>query len=144
MFIVVHVAGSGNNYRPDHPPSFHEFRKRNTVNLAFLKENVAEAVQSNVAGVAVVINANPGFEKPETRNVKDFLAGMRGLLAKYPKPVGCIHGDSHYYHIDKPFRDEAGSMYMHFTRMEVFDSPNVAGVVVSVDPADPQVFSCRP
>lgn len=32
----------------------------------------------------------------------------------------------------------------HFTRMEVFGSPNVAGVVVTVDPKDPEVFTFRP
>ena len=56
----------------------------------------------------------------------------------------CIHGDSHYYRIDKPLKDESGGIYLHFTRMEVFGSPNVAGVVVSVDPNDPLVFSYRP
>ena len=143
-FIVAHVVGSGNNYRPDHPPSIEEFNGRSRANLAFLQESFAEAIENDAPGVAVVIHANPDFEKGSHEGFKDFLAIMRGFLAKYRKPVVCIHGDSHYYRIDKPLKDESGSTYLHFTRMEVFGAPNVAGVVVSVDPSDPQVFSYRP
>ena len=144
LFIVAHVVGSGNNYRPDHPPSMKEFKGRNAANLAFLNESFAEALQNNAPGVAVVIHANPDFEKGSQAGFKVFLAAMREFLAKYRKPVVCIHGDTHYYRIDKPFKDESGQTYLHFTRLEVFGAPNVAGVVVSVDPKDPQVFSYRP
>jgi len=144
LFIVVHVVGSGNNLRPNDPPSVKEFTSRTAANLAFLKESFTEAISKDVPGVAVVIHANPDFEKGSGQGFKDFLAAMREFLSKYRKPVVCIHGDSHYYRIDKPFKDESGRTYLHFTRMEVFGSPNVAGVVVSVNPKDPQVFSYRP
>ena len=144
LFIVVHVVGSGNNYRADHTPSMREFNSRNTANLAFLKESFTQAIEKDVPGVAVVIHANPGFEQGGSEGFKDFLAAMREFLAKYRKPVVCIHGDSHYFRIDKPFKDASGRTFLHFTRMEVFGSPNVAGVVVSVDPNDPEVFSYRP
>jgi len=144
LFIVVHVVGSGNNYRADHPPSMEEFSARNAANLAFLRDSFAEALAEDVPGVAVVIHANPGFEKSGGAGFNDFLASMRGFLATCDKPVVCIHGDTHYYRIDKPFKNESGATYLNFTRMEVFGSPNVAGVVVSVDPRDPEVFTCRP
>ncbi len=143
LFVVAHVVGSGNNFRPDDAPSMQEFQERNAANLAFLKESFADAIASNVSGVAVVIHANPNFEKGTGEGFKDFLAAMREFLSKYHKPVVCIHGDSHYYRIDKPLKEKAGA-YLNFTRMEVFGSPNVAGVVVSVDPSDPEVFSYRP
>ena len=143
-FIVVHVVGSGNNHRTDDPPSMKEFNSRNAANLAFMKESFAEAIATDAAGVAVVIHANPDFEKGSKEGFKDFLASMREFLSKYHKPVVCIHGDSHYYRIDKPFKNSSGRLFMNFTRMEVFGSPNVAGVVVSVNPEDPQVFSYRP
>jgi hypothetical protein len=144
LFIVAHIVGSGNNYRADHPPSMKEFKSRNTANLAFMKESFAEAIATDTPGVAVVIHANPDFEKGNSEGFKDFLATMRVFLSEYHKPVVCIHGDSHYYRIDKPFKNSTGQTYMHFTRMEVFGSPNVAGVVVSVNPTDSQVFSFRP
>lgn len=143
LFVVAHVVGSGNNFRPDDPPSMKEYRERNAANLAFLKESFAEAIAHDAPGVAVVIHANPNFEKGVGEGFKDFLAAMRGFLSEYHKPVVCIHGDSHYYRIDKPLKAKNGA-YLNFTRMEVFGSPNVAGVVVSVDPSDPQVFGYRP
>ena len=76
--------------------------------------------------------------------IKDFLASLRGFLSGYDRPVVCIHGDSHYYRIDKPFRDANGKTFLGFTRIEVFGSPNVVGLVITVDPDDPQIFSTRP
>jgi len=144
LFIVVHVVGSGNNYRVDHPPSMEEFSARNAANLAFLQESFTEALSEDVPGIAVVIHANPGFEKVNESGFKDFLASMRGFLATCDKPVVCIHGDTHTYRIDKPFKNESGTIYPNFTRMEVFGSPDVVGVVVSVDPSDPEIFTFQP
>ena len=144
LFIVVHVVGSGNNYRVDDQPALNEFKDRNEANLAFLQESGEAAMKDDVPGVCVIIHANPDFEAGAGEGFKPFLKILRGFLDKYKKPVVCIHGDSHYYRIDKPLKNAAGSTYLTFTRMEVFGSPNVAGVVVTVDPKDPQVFSYRP
>ncbi len=143
-FIVVHVVGSGNNLRADDPPSMKEFASRNAANTAFMKDSFSAAIASDAAGVVVVIHANPDFEKGSMEGFTDFLSTMREFLSTYRKPVVCIHGDTHYYRIDKPLKDSAGKTYMHFTRLEVFGSPNVAGVVVSVNPKDPLLFSYRP
>jgi hypothetical protein len=144
LFVVAHVAGSGNNYRANSPPHMQEFNARAAANVAFLKESFAAAMNTNALAVAVVIHANPDFEKGGSEGFKDFLATMGEFLSAYTRPVVCIHGDSHYFRIDKPFKNRAGQTFMHFTRMEVFGSPNVAGVAVSVDPKDPEVFSFRP
>ncbi|MGE0757842.1 MAG: metallophosphoesterase [Pirellulaceae bacterium] len=144
LFIVAHVVGSGNNYRADHPPSMTEFHGRTAANLAFLNESFAVAVARNVRAVAIVIHANPDFEKGAGVGFQQFLATMRAFLPEYRRPVICIHGDSHYFRIDKPFKDSARKTFLHFTRVEVFGSPNVAGLAVTVDPYDPQVFSYRP
>ena len=143
-FIVVHVAGSGNNRRLDDPPSMKEYTARNAATIRFLQESFSEAVKRNVPGVAVVIHANPDFESGRGEGYTDFLAELRNFLSEFPRPVVCIHGDSHYYRIDKPFRSLSGDTFLHFTRMEVFGSPNIAGVSVTVDPKDPEVFSYRP
>ncbi len=144
LFIVAHIVGSGNNLRPNDPPSMKEFNDRNVANMAFLRASFAEVVTNEVPGVVVVIHANPDFEKGGQAGFTDFLTVMREFLSKYRKPVVCIHGDSHYYRIDKPLQAKPGGTFLHFTRLEVFGSPNVAGVVVSVDSKDPQVFSYRP
>ncbi len=144
LFVVVHVVGSGNNYKPNDPKSMKEFTERNVANLAFLKESYIEAAKTDVRGVALVIHANPDFEMGAGEGFKDFLASLRGFLSGYSRPVVCIHGDSHYYRIDKPFKDVNGKRFLGFTRIEVFGSPNVAGLIINVDPDDPQIFSTRP
>lgn len=143
-FIVAHVTGSGNNRRLDDPPSMEEYTARNAATIQFLQESFSEAIKRNVPGVAVVIHANPDFESGRGEGFTDFLAVLRKFLSEFPRPVVCIHGDSHYYRIDKPFRSVSGDTFLHFTRMEVFGSPNIAGVSVTVDPKDPEVFSYRP
>ena len=144
LFVVVHVVGSGNNYRPDHPESLMEFDRRSASNQAFLKESFKEALSLDVKAVAVIMHANPDFEEGKDKGFHKLLTTIRHFLSRYQKPVLCIHGDTHYYRIDKPLKDTHGNTYLHFTRMEVFGSPNVAGVVVSVTPATKEVFSFKP
>jgi len=144
MFIVTHVVGSKNNRRTDNPAAMQEFERRNTANVAFLTESFAAAKESKAKAVAVVIHANPDFEEGKEPGFTDFLNSMRGFLSEYQQPVVCIHGDTHYYRVDKPLKNESRKVLRNFTRMEVFGSPNVAGVAVTVDPTDPQVFSFRP
>ena len=144
LFIVLHVTGSLNNQRSDDPPSMKEFAERAAANTAFLEESFAEALAKDAPGVALVIHGNPDFERGERAGFKELQDVLRGFLASYRRPVVCIHGDTHYYRIDKPFRDESGKRYLHLTRLEVFGSPTVAGVVVTVDPEDTEVFAYRP
>ena len=145
LFVVTHVCGSENNRRADDEPSMREFTERNRANLAFLDECFALARAKDVAGVAIVIHANPDFEGARQEGFRDVIHAIRGFLDQYNKPVLCIHGDSHYFRIDKPLKNpDTGRTYLHFTRMEVFGSPNVAGVEVSVDAATPEVFSFKP
>ena len=145
LFIVVHVVGSGNNRRTDDPPSMQEFEQRNRANLAFLEESFSIALAQDVAGVSIVIHANPDFEGAAGAGFHDFITTVREFLDRYRKPVICVHGDSHYFRIDKPLRSaETNSRYLHFTRVEVFGSPDVAGLEVKVDPATKEVFSYEP
>lgn len=144
LFVVTHVVGSGNNRRVDNADAMQEFERRNTANIAFLAESFAAARTANAVGVAVVIHGNPGFEEGGEAGFTDFLAAVQGFLSEYRNPVICIHGDTHYYRIDKPFRRPTGKVWLNFTRMEVFGAPNVAGVDVTVDPKDSELFSFRP
>lgn len=143
-FVVVHVVGSGNNYRTNEPSAMTEYEERNKANLAFLKESFDQAIASDATAVALIIHANPNFETGRGKGFADFRDAVKGFLEVYKKPVVCIHGDTHYYRIDKPIKNRASQTVMHFTRMEVFGSPTVGGVIVTVDPSDSQVFGFRP
>ena len=61
-----------------------------------------------------------------------------------------VHGDTHYFRVDKPMilddqrGARRGSVVERFTRVELFGYPEAHWVRATVDPADPNVFSFRP
>ena len=50
-----------------------------------------------------------------------------------------VHGDSHYFRIDKPLVRQ-GALIENFTRVETFGPPDVHWVRATVDPGNPMVF----
>ena len=109
-----------------------------------MKESFARAIEQKVSAVVVMIHANPDFEMGNSQGFKDFLLTMRRFLTKYHRPEICIHGASHYFRIDKPLVDNKGLSYLHFTRVEVFGWPNVAGLSISVNPTSAEVLTYQP
>src|SRR4029077_4265518 len=60
-------------------------------------------------------------------------------------PVVLVHGDSHYFRIDKPLAGAKSKRRIeNFTRVETFGNPDVHWIRVTVDPDDPDVFTFRP
>ena len=150
LFVVAHIVGSNNNFWPKSISSMDEFRQRNIATLAFLKESFALAETKTVAGVALIIHANPNFEDTGTyeygngEGFQDFIELLHQFLASYRSPVICIHGDTHLYRIDKPFKDQKGQVYTQFRRVEVFGSPFVAGIAITVDANKDTIFQFQP
>ena len=63
----------------------------------------------------------------------------------YTKPMILVHGDSHYFRIDKPLNRIDSSLNVYnFTRVETFGSSNVNWLRVVVNPLNPQVFEFYP
>src|SRR5581483_12479920 len=62
------------------------------------------------------------------------------LTRAYPGQVLLVHGDTHFFKLDKPLMQQA-DLLENFTRLETFGSPNVHWVRVTVDPASRSVFS---
>jgi hypothetical protein len=64
--------------------------------------------------------------------------------------VAYVHGDSHYFRIDKPFLNAQGQRLENFTRVETFGNNagngnnDVQWLKVTVDPASREVFSYQP
>lgn len=150
LYIALHVVGSNNNWGRGPEPS-PEYVERNAANLAFLRESFALAVEQNLRGVAVFMQANPGWlgipelRTPQhTRGFDDFLAVLQELTIGFGKPVVLFHGDTHYFRIDKPMLNASTwHVIPNFTRVEPFGHPNYSWVQLRVDPADPDVFSFR-
>jgi hypothetical protein len=77
----------------------------------------------------------------------DFLIALRQEVEAFGKPVAYVHGDSHYFRIDKPFLDSLGQRIQNFTRVETFgdhqeNSTNDCNwLKVFVEPRSREVFT---
>lgn len=141
---------------------------RNTANLAWLQESFAVAKASNSAAIMIIAQADPGWDatdatRTSTRNpktlaetdglpdgFKDYLTALRNLVTDFKKPVAYVHGDSHYFRIDKPFLDAQGRRLENFTRVETYGDNAQNGindnhwVKVLVDARSRDVFAYQP
>jgi hypothetical protein len=93
----------------------------------------------------LIIQANPHFDLPATNKLRagfnDFLSALEAETVGFRKPVVLVHGDSHYFRIDKPMIGSKSKRRVeNFTRVETFGYPDVHWVRATVDGQDPNVF----
>ena len=142
MFAGLHVVGSNNNLGRT-PAADAEYAARNAANLAWLQDTFARARAEEHKAVMLIIQANPNFELPAAQRTgfNDFLAALEAETLAYGKPVVLVHGDSHYFRIDKPLRGtQSGRRVENFTRVETFGEIDNHWLHVTVDPTNPNVF----
>ena len=155
VFITLHVVGSNNGLVPfggrtsEHDAEVYE---REAAMVAWLSEGFKLARESNSPGVVVAIHANPRFDDPYPPSeipVPDsmrvgyeaFLETLESETIAFRRPVLLIHGDSHYFRIDKPlYNSDTRRRLENFTRLETFGAPDFHWINVRVDPEDPRVF----
>ena len=141
-FVTLHIVGTRNNYGFG-PASDAEARCRDEANREWLERAVRASERSETRALAIFIQANPwdvrGAEvyRPMLRQVEEASRRLR-------KPVLFVHGDTHILRIDTPFADTLGNTLTGITRLEVYGSPFVGWVKVTVDPAYPEVFRIEP
>ena len=81
---------------------------------------------------------------------QEFLIALRDEVIAFRKPLAYVHGDSHYFRVDKPFQDSAGRRLENFTRVETFGdnqgngNNDVNWLKVNVDARSREVFSYQP
>lgn len=166
MYATFNVQGSCNNLCDDYPDPT-EYAARNAANIAWVQSTFQTAQDQRCVAVMLIIQANPGWDENDpkrspTRNArtlaendgapdgfKDFLVAVRAATIAFVKPVALVHGDSHYFRVDKPLLDSAGKRVVNFTRVETFgdNQPNLGDVnwlKVNVDPSSREVFSYEP
>jgi len=156
MFLTLHVTGSNNGLGRT-PEGDEEYRERNQANLVWLRQGFEHAKASNSRAVMVLQQANPFPEFPPFSGSPKDSSGFDGLrralqteTAAFGRPVVLVHGDSHFFRIDKPLSPRSkrsprgNSTFVNFTRVETFGSPYHHWVHVTVDPSDPNVFIFRP
>lgn len=163
-YVTLNIAGSCNNLC-DTAPDPTEFVARNAANIRWLQESFGHARERDSVAVMLISHANPGWDlsdptRAPLRNAQtlvqtdgqpdgfvEFLAALRNEVIAFRRPVAYVHGDSHYFRVDKPFLDATGRRLENFSRIETFGnnaafgSNDVHWVKAKVDPLSRQVFS---
>jgi hypothetical protein len=168
-YATVNVQGTCNNRcssgAGDPGPDGTEYTARNAADIQWLQDTFDEATTKGSAGVMIIWQADPGFDisgyqgapkrDPNTLvetdgnpdGHHDVLSKLRDLTIAFKKPVVLVHGDSHYFMVDKPLRDSSGKTIENFTRVETFGdnagngNNSVHWVKALVDPNSRDVFA---
>jgi hypothetical protein len=125
----VAPAGSDSDHEGDN-----EYAARNAAAIAWIQAAFAEARDRDSAAVMAIGEDDPGFDTSdatraplrdpktlaETDGYQAFLTELRSQTITFRRPVVYVHGDSHYFRIDKPLLDESGRRLENFTRVETF------------------------
>jgi hypothetical protein len=131
-----------------------EYAARDGANIAWMRAAFELAKRRGALAVVVIIHGNPGFDIPETETVDErtqpgvdgydnFLAALVVETRAFHGQVVLVHGDTHYFRVDKPLLDRT-SLLTNFTRVETFGSPHIHWVKVTVDPRSRNVFTFEP
>jgi hypothetical protein len=163
-YATFNVQGSCNNLCDTKPDSV-EYAGRNAADIAWLHDTFAEAKANGSAAVMLISQADPGFDlsdqtRAPLRNPRtlvetdgapdgfhDWLVAVRDETIAFRKPVAYVHGDSHYFRVDKPMQDSQGRRLENFTRVETFGDNQANGdndvhwVKALVDPHGREVFA---
>lgn len=166
-YATVNTQGSCNNLC-DTAPDPAEFTARNAAAIAWMKETFDAARERGSAAIMFITQADPGWDlsdgtRAPLRNPKtlaetdgqpdgyqSFLLALRDQVIAFRKPVAYVHGDSHYFRVDKPFQDAQGRRLENFTRVETFGDNQANGnndvnwLKVTVDSNSREVFSYEP
>ncbi|MGZ5234614.1 MAG: hypothetical protein ACXWC3_31790, partial [Burkholderiales bacterium] len=117
----------------------------------WLTEGFEYAKRVGAAGVMIVLQADLNFNNeqhlPDTRSwdaFPDYVNALRDAALAFPGQVVLVHGDSHYFKLDKPLNNPAGGVLANFTRVETFGSRNTHWVRATIDLNDPNLFEFQP
>lgn len=151
LFVGMNVPGSDNNFNGTRHSGgpVAEFLERSAANRVWLDQAFALARSRKLAGILIVIQANPGFHAANAGHpspgYRDFLVQLRELTQAFAGQVVLVHGDTHQHRIDQPLEDpDTHETVKNFTRLETIGSPFFGWVRGTVDAADPQVFRFAP
>lgn len=151
LFVGLNLPGSDNNYhgtsRSGGPVA--EFIERSAANRVWLAQAFTLARAKKLAGILIVIQANPELEAASAGHPKpgysDFIKQLREETQAFAGQVVLVHGDSHMHQINQPLLDaQAKEVVKNFTRVETYGYPFMGWIKATVDATDPQVFRFSP
>jgi hypothetical protein len=169
VFVGINVPGSNNNRinDPSGPECTDESARkpadcdadnaewaaRTAADIDWVRQAFAEAKGAGARAVMIIMQADPGFDLPETpvneRNnpgsngYTDLLDSLAAETRAFRGQVVLAHGDTHFFKLDKPLIDQA-HLLPNFTRLETFGSPNVDWVKATADPRSRNYFTFEP
>lgn len=144
VFITLNTPGSQNNWGEAAAPSA-DFLARGKANAEWLDAAFALAQAESAKAVMILMQGNPDFETAAAGTprpgYRELLAQFVRLAKAYAGQIVLVHGDTHIHRVDQPLRDPAdGARIANFTRVEVWGSPFMGWVDVSVDDEAAQPF----
>jgi hypothetical protein len=168
-YATLSIPGSNNNLGDTNPDPA-EWSARNAATISWMHQAFSYAESRGSDAVMLILQANPGFDRfdamrspprnPSTlvadfappdpssgTGFDQFLQELRAEVIDFAKPVVLLHGDSHYFRVDKPLLDRNGNRIEWFTRVETpgdnaqSASNDVQWVKATVSPHNPSVFS---
>lgn len=168
VFVGLNIPGSNNNKvntddeclllsartLEDCAADNAEYAERDAANIAWLHDSFRLARARGSAGIMIIIQADPGFDIPETPLVNErtlpafdgytnFLDAVVAETQAFNGQVVLVHGDTHFFKVDRPLID-LNNVIQNFTRLETFGSPSIHWVKVDVDPRSQNVFTFNP
>jgi hypothetical protein len=167
VFIGLDVQGSNDNY-PYHDTDAEnptapvrsdseiareqaEETARKAANLHWLAEGFASAKHVGAKGVLIDWQADPNFNNEQhLTNPHDgdaypaYVDALRNETMAFDGQVALVHGDSHYFKVDKPLNRPDGGVLANFTRVETFGARNTHWVSATIDANDPNLFVFEP
>ena len=167
VYATLNIQGSCNNLCDTNPDPA-EWQARNQADIKWMQDTFDEATATRAAAIMFISQADPGWDlsdgtraplrNPRTLAETDgqpdgfqiFLVALRDEIVAFAKPVAYVHGDSHYFRIDRPLLDAQGKRLENFVRVETFGdnqgngNNDVHWLKVMVDDRTREVFSFQP
>ena len=124
-----------------------------------MRESFAKARANGDAGIVIGIQADMYFpfelsdggyqddflpQLDENNGYSDFFHALVEETQSFDGQVLLVHGDSHYFKLDKAMLNDDGTVTKNFTRVEVFGSLENSWVEMTVDPSSDNVFTFKP
>jgi hypothetical protein len=167
VYLGLNVQGSNDNY-PYHDTETgvgvpvrsdaeiqrqrNEEIARKAADFRWLEAGFDYAKQVHAKAVMIIWQANPNFNNEDHLTnphdwdaLPDYVNELRTLTEAFDGQVALVHGDSHYFKVDKPInRSTGGGVLANFTRLETFGARNTHWVSVRIDASNPNVFIIEP
>jgi hypothetical protein len=136
VYVSLNVQGSNDNKGFDEAND-REQSERTDANIAWLKHAMITAKSDDIAGLAVFIQGNPGFEETaihvQKSGFKTFLTAFDAAAAAFGKPILFAHGDSHQFRVEPYSSPIDKQPILNVTRVEGYGSPSVNWIKITVD-----------